>query len=646
MVQSGALFCVQTERGNIMAYFTQTEKEEKKDELHKEYGVISNCIYILKRFVKYRKSLIFFLLTGTFAAASMSYIWSFIGKLVIDMIQTSAGGGNIIPLIKLVTATSLAELFIMWLNTISLTKLGVGFTYIRLMIVKERIAKTLGMDYESLETPDMLDRLQKAKRATDGDWVGVQGMMTFMQVLLTQIISIIIAVVIMTSFDPLIILVIAVLSVIQYLYFEHIRKKDKKEMWDAMMPHWRKLEYMETVTTDFSYAKDIRLFGMKNFLSKRQHEVYDEELSHWIKSRQYWVYNSIFSHGISLIRQLIITGWLVYGVIKEGLSIGDFTLYLASAGAFSNAVSQVLAALSGLRERSAHTDDYRSFMDIPTSEDKDTIPVPKSDRYVFTFENVSFKYKGQDKYALKNLNLTLEAGEKLAVVGLNGAGKSTFIKLLLRLYDVTEGRILMNGTDIRRFDRAEYYRLFSPAFQDVTVFAFPMAENVSMDPPDETDKAKADKCLREAGLSEKIDSLSKGIDTELLKVLYDDGIDLSGGEKQKLALARALYKGSDVIVLDEPTAALDALAEYKLYKSFNGLVGNRTAVYISHRLSSTRFCDRVAMFKDGEMTETGTHDELMAKNGDYAEMFRVQAQYYIEDKDIFDGEATEAAVVD
>ncbi len=645
-MQSGALFCVQTERGNIMAYFTQTEKEEKKDELHKEYGVISNCIYILKRFVRYRKSLIFFLLTGTFAAASMSYIWSFIGKLVIDMIQTSAGGGNIVPLIKLVTATSLAELFIMWLNTVSSTKLGVGFTYIRLMIVKERIAKTLGMDYESLETPDMLDRLQKAKRATDGDWVGVQGMMTFMQVLLTQIISIIIAVVIMTSFDPLIILVIAVLSVIQYLYFEYIRKKDKKEMWDAMMPHWRKLEYMETVTTDFSYAKDIRLFGMKNFLSKRQHEVYDEELSHWIKSRQYWIYNSIFSHGISLIRQLIITGWLVYGVIKDGLSIGDFTLYLASASAFSNAVSQVLSALSGLRERSAHTDDYRSFMDIPTSEDKDTIPVPKSDRYVFTFENVSFKYKGQDKYALKNLNLTLEAGEKLAVVGLNGAGKSTFIKLLLRLYDVTEGRILMNGTDIRRFNRAEYYRLFSPAFQDVTVFAFPMAENVSMDPPDETDKAKADKCLREAGLSEKIDSLSKGIDTELLKVLYDDGVDLSGGEKQKLALARALYKGSNVIVLDEPTAALDALAEYKLYKSFNGLVGNRTAVYISHRLSSTRFCDRVAMFKDGEMTETGTHDELMAKNGDYAEMFRVQAQYYIEDKDIFDGEATEAAVAD
>ena len=234
------------------------------------------------------------------------------------------------------------------------------------------------------------------------------------------------------------------------------------------------------------------------------------------------------------------------------------------------------------------------------------------------------------------MNFTLHAGEKLAVVGLNGAGKSTFIKLLLRLYDVTEGCILMNGTDIRKFDRKDYYELFAPAFQDVMVFAFPVAENVSMKEPFNTDKAEAEKMLRLAGLGDKLDKLEKGVDTELLKVLYDDGVDLSGGEKQKLALARALYKKSKIIVLDEPTAALDALAEFRLYQSFNELVGDRTAVYISHRLSSTRFCDRVAMFKDGEMVEIGTHDSLMEADGAYADMFRVQAQYYVEDKDIFD----------
>lgn len=622
-----------------MNLFKRNKKDENTDEFHKEYGVISNCRYIFEKFVKYRKSLILFIITGSIAAASMTYLWSFIGKLVIDMIeqQASSPDKDIKPLLYLTLITSAAELLFMWLNTVSSMKMSVGFTYVRLMIIKERIAKTLGMEYEALETPEMLDRLQKAKRATAGDWQGVQGMMTYMQVMGVQIISVTIAVAIMTTFNPWIILIIVVLSFAQFLFFDYIRKKDKKEMWDAMMPHWRKLEYMENVTTDFSYAKDIRLFGMQKYLAKKQIDVYDEELRHWIKSRQYWIYNTIFAHGISLLRQLIIIGWLVYSVVFNGLSIGNFTLYTASAAAFSNAINEILQALSALRERSAHTDDYRSFMDIPSADDKvQTIPIPPADKYTFEFKNVSFKYRGQEKYALKNVNLTLHAGEKLAVVGLNGAGKSTFIKLLLRLYDVTEGCILMNGTDIRKFDRKEYYELFAPAFQDVMVFAFPVAENVSMKEPFNTDKAEAEKMLRLAGLGDKLDKLEKGVDTELLKVLYDDGVDLSGGEKQKLALARALYKKSKIIVLDEPTAALDALAEFRLYQSFNDLVGERTAVYISHRLSSTRFCDRVAMFKDGEMVEIGTHDSLMEADGAYADMFRVQAQYYVEDKDIFD----------
>lgn len=622
-----------------MNLFKRNKKDENTDEFHKEYGVISNCRYIFEKFVKYRKSLILFIITGSIAAASMTYLWSFIGKLVIDMIeqQASSPDKDIKPLLYLTLITSAAELLFMWLNTVSSMKMSVGFTYVRLMIIKERIAKTLSMEYEALETPEMLDRLQKAKRATAGDWQGVQGMMTYMQVMGVQIISVTIAVAIMTTFNPWIIFIIVVLSFAQFLFFDYIRKKDKKEMWDAMMPHWRKLEYMENVTTDFSYAKDIRLFGMQKYLAKKQIDVYDEELRHWIKSRQYWIYNTIFAHGISLLRQLIIIGWLVYSVVFNGLSIGNFTLYTASAAAFSNAINEILQALSALRERSAHTDDYRSFMDIPSADDKaQTIPIPPADKYTFEFKNVSFKYRGQEKYALKNVNLTLHAGEKLAVVGLNGAGKSTFIKLLLRLYDVTEGCILMNGTDIRKFDRKEYYELFAPAFQDVMVFAFPVAENVSMKEPFNTDKAEAEKMLRLAGLGDKLDKLEKGVDTELLKVLYDDGVDLSGGEKQKLALARALYKKSKIIVLDEPTAALDALAEFRLYQSFNELVGDRTAVYISHRLSSTRFCDRVAMFKDGEMVEIGTHDSLMEADGAYADMFRVQAQYYVEDKDIFD----------
>ncbi|MDE7302641.1 MAG: ABC transporter ATP-binding protein/permease [Oscillospiraceae bacterium] len=620
-----------------MSIFSKPKKEENADEFHRDYGLFSNIGYIFKAFARYRKSLFFVLIAGGVAGASMSYIWSFIGKLVIDMIERQAGSADkdIKPLLWLVIGAVVIELVFLCVNNISAQKLSVGFTYIRMMLVKERIAKTLSMEYETLETPEMLDRLQKAKRATNGDWHGVQGMMTYMQTMATYVVSVVVSTVIMATFNPWIILVVGILSVIQFLFFDYIRRKDKREMWDAMMPHWRKLDYMTHVTTDFSFAKDIRLFGMKKFLTKRQKEVYDVELEHWWRSRQFWVWNTLFSHGIAFIRNIIVVGWLIWSMVENGLSIGNFTLYFASSMAFSNAAMQVLTAISGLKERSAQTDDFRSYMDIPIGDETaETIPIPEAEEYEFTFENVSFRYKGQENYALKNINITLSPGEKLAVVGLNGAGKTTFIKLLLRLYDVSEGRILLNGTDIRSFDRAEYFRMFAPAFQDVTVFAFPMSENVSMSEPFNTDKDRAEKMLRSAGLGEKIDSLEKGVDTELLKVLYDDGVDLSGGEKQKLALARALYKNSKIIVLDEPTAALDALAEYRLYQSFDGMIGKKTAVYISHRLSSTRFCDRVAMFAKGEMVETGTHEELMELNGEYAEMFRVQAQYYVEDKDI------------
>jgi len=277
------------------------------------------------------------------------------------------------------------------------------------------------------------------------------------------------------------------------------------------------------------------------------------------------------------------------------------------------------------------TDDYRTFMDLKEEEAEDYLDISVlGDTYSFEFKNVSFRYDGAKRDTISNLNLSFPAGQKLAIVGLNGAGKTTFIKLLLRLYDVTQGDILVNGISIYRFRREEYFRLFAPVFQDVVLFAFPLSQNVSMDMPEDTDKEKAENCLVAAGLSEKLKSLEKGIDTEILKILHDDGVDLSGGEKQKLALARALYKDAPVIVLDEPTAALDALAEYELYRNFDKIIGGKSAIYISHRLSSTRFCDKIAMFSEGRIVEYGSHEELLKKGGEYATLFGVQAQYYEE----------------
>ena len=616
-------------------FIFKAKKKEQTDELHREYGVIRNCAYILRAYKKYRPSMIFYLILGGITGASMSYIWTVIGKLVIDMIEKqSAAGTQDIKLLYLILGTTVVELVMMWLNTLVTKNLDLGFTFTRLKLTKERIAKSMQMEYEQLETPDMLDRLQKAKRATGFQYGGVEGLMRDMWQFMIQFTSVITAVAIISTLDIRLVLIILVLSLIQFEYFDYIRIKDKEIMWDAMAGTWRRLEYMQTVSTDFTYAKDIRLYGMKDWLNEKHRQVNLEELARWIQSRRYWQYNSLFSGGIALIRNVIIYGWMIYDMLFGGMSIGDFTLYVGSAISMSTAINAFLQSVGGMRERSSRMDDFRTFMDIEfADEGKKTIPVPKCDKYTFEFRNVSFRYQGQETYALKDLDLTLEAGHRLAVVGLNGAGKTTFIKLLLRLYDVTEGQILCNGIDIREFDRNEYFKLFAPAFQEVEVFAFPLSENVSMTTADETDKAKAEQYIRAAGMGEKLDKLPDGMDTELLKVLYDDGVDLSGGEKQKLALARALYKGAPVVVLDEPTAALDALAEYRLYQSFNGMIGDRSAVYISHRLSSTRFCDSIAMFVAGKMVEHGTHEELLAKGGAYAEMFRVQAQYYIEDDD-------------
>ena len=473
-------------------FIFKAKKKEQTDELHHEYGVIRNCGYILRAYRKYRPSMIFFLILGGITGASMSYIWTIIGKLVIDMIQTQSAQAekDIMPLLWLIIGTTVVELVLMWLHIIVTKHLDLGFTFTRLKLVKERIAKSMRMEYEQLETPDMLDRQQKAKRAAGWQYGGVEGLMRDMWQFMIQFTSVIAAVAIISTLNIWLVLIIFVLSFIQFEYFDYIRLKDKEIMWDAMAGTWRRLEYMQTVSTDFTYAKDIRLYGMKNWLSGKHREVNAEELQRWIQSRTYWQYNSAFSAVISLVRNVIIYGWMIYDMLFNGMSIGDFTLYVGSAVTMSNSINAFLQSVGGMRERSSRMDDFRTFMDIPFGDEgKKTIPIPKSDSYTFEFKNVSFRYQGQDTYALKDLNLTLEAGKRLAVVGLNGAGKTTFIKLLLRLYDVTEGQILCNGIDIREFDRDEYFRLFAPAFQEVEVFAFPLSENISMTTADKTDVA-------------------------------------------------------------------------------------------------------------------------------------------------------------
>lgn len=611
-------------------------RKNKKEStpLHTEYGILSNSAYIMGKIRQYKPILIAFMLIGIFAGSVMQYLWSFIGKFVIDIIeqQSQSPEKDISPLLSMLIAALIIELIARTLNSFAQNRIWFNFVNVRMKMKSEQIRKCLSMEYQTLENPDILNMDEKAKRATGGNYNGIEGMMHSVYDICTNLVIMAVTLATIITLDWKLILILSVVSFLQFLYFRHTVKRDKKEVWDTLAPFWRKIHYMERVTQDFDYAKDIRLFGMKGWLLDKQHDILEEKQKRMLHGRNLWITNSVFSNLIGIISKGAVYGILIYSVIDTDMSIGNFTLFLGLSSTFSGTLTTFLNSLGKFKEQSMQTDDFRSFLDYKTDPENDTIPIPKAEKYTFEFKNVSFCYKGAEEYALKNLNLTLEAGKRLAVVGLNGAGKTTFIKLLLRLYDVTEGEILLNGIDIRRFKRNEYYTLFSPVFQNVEVFAFPMSENISMKPPTETDEKYAEECAIKSGMGEKLNSLSDGITTELLKVIYDDGVDLSGGEKQKLALARALYKNAPVIVLDEPTAALDALAEYNLYKSFDEIIGDKSAVYISHRLSSTRFCNSIAMFVAGEMVEYGTHEELLAKNGAYSEMFNIQAQYYREEE--------------
>lgn len=604
------------------------EKSENRNPLHKEYGVLSNTRWILSAMMKSSKKFLFLIPVEIICAPLMNYLWSFISKFVIDMITGQAGTAELLTLMAAFTLIQMASTM---LNTYKNTDMWWRYIKTRFDLMGEKNAKVMAIDFEHLENPDVMDCYQKADNACGNNDSGVEGMERTIVSLLQTVSVIAAGLLILGSLNILVAVVLLALGVLNFFIQNKTNKAAKKRVWDPLAKWWRRDNYMNNQTTDFRAAKDIRLFGLKDWLIGKYKEIKAERYEAQKTNERIWWRSSTMTEIIWALGLCSVYGWLIYSVAEGTVSIGNFSLYIGSSTTFFKYINALLNEASNLFAKSREVDDFRSFLDFEGGEkDSGGKELPKLSSYEFEFKNVSFKYPKAEKYALKNLSLKLNAGERLAVVGLNGAGKTTFIKLLLRLYEPTEGEILLNGVSIREYSRRSYYRAFAPVFQEVELFAFPLSENVSMQSPEQTDCKRSEECLIAAGFGEKMAELPKGVNTEILKVIHDDGVDLSGGEKQKLALARALYKNSPVVVLDEPTAALDALAESKLYNDFDKLIGNKTAVYISHRLSSTRFCKNVAMFKDGELAEYGTHESLMEKNGAYAEMFRLQAQYYVD----------------
>ena len=320
---------------------------------------------------------------------------------------------------------------------------------------------------------------------------------------------------------------------------------------------------------------------------------------------------------------------LVSSALSGGISVGSIAQYVSSVMLLLTAVSGLVSAVQLSLVNHVYTQRYFSYFDLPNPMYQGSLSVEKREdnQYEIEFRNVSFRYPGAESDALRNVSMKFNIGERLAVVGKNGSGKTTFIKLLCRLYDPTEGEILLNGVDIRKYDYHQYLALFSVVFQDFRLFSFSLGQNVAASAAFDPRKVAA--CLKEAGFAPRADTLPQGLNTALYQDFDSQGVEISGGEAQKIALARALYKGAPFMVLDEPTSALDPVSEYQVYRSFSEISGGKTALYISHRLASCRFCDEILVFDQGRIVQRGNHSALLAeKDGEYATLWNAQAQYY------------------
>ena len=379
---------------------------------------------------------------------------------------------------------------------------------------------------------------------------------------------------------------------------------------------------------NYRNGKNIHIYAEQELIEERYKKAQNTITSLWKKA---FVKVMLVTRSFDLI-ELFITimlyGFAIFRAVSGAMTAGEVVAFVMYFSRIQYAVLGISDVIASLLSRAPMWQQIFDFLDIPDEKYKGTIPTEKRDdnEYEFEFRHVYFKYPDSEDYVLKDVNLKWRIGEKMALVGKNGCGKSTLVKLLCRLYDPTEGEITLNGIDIRKYKYEEYMALFSVVFQDSKLFSFSLAENVAVDT--EYDAERVESCVRRAGLSERLDTMENGIETCLYKDFDDKGVEISGGEMQKLCLARAIYKGSPFIVLDEPTAALDPISEHDIYTKFNGIVGTRTAIYISHRLSSCRFCDEITVMENGRIAERGSHDELLSKGGVYTELWTAQAEYY------------------
>lgn len=607
-------------------------------------SIAGNFFYLFHELFLFRSSSILLPFLGSVSQIFLSLITIWIPKIILDLIASRADSGDLFLWIMI---TGAAFLIASAANAIihnCIDSCSQVFLFTRLKTKWEE--KMMDLDYELFASHLGKISAEKARNAVSNPNFGVVAYMRRITELLECLGGFFALSTIIFILHPLILMLLFIMFGIELWYGTHSETR-KHLLQEERAQANRKLNYIAYHTRGIREGKDIRIYSMVPWLRSIAGTAIIDKDKVEERTARYDLGKMLLNGALIFLRNGCAYAYLVCQYFHGSMTIGDFTLYFSAVTGLGTFLSKLTWGYSGFMEADHYVTDFREFMKLAVDDKrKEKNSVDMLDRPVsFTWENVSFSYWQEDEEGhnteipvLKRINLSIKAGEKLAIVGENGAGKTTFIKLLCGLLRPKEGSITVNGADLADFEPEEYRNLFSAVFQKSGVLPVSIRDNIALNVygDDEPDEEAVWNSIRLANLEEKVRSLPEGINTHLVKRIAEHGTELSGGELQRLLLARALYKDAPVLILDEPTAALDPIAENEIYQAYHKFTEGKTSVFISHRLASTRFCDRILFMENGEIVEIGTHDELMEHKGRYAEMFEVQSRYYT-DQEVFIG---------
>lgn len=603
-------------------------KRQKKSN-RPDYDMLQNIIFMIRMAWKNRKTVLLLCIL-----TALLYVGLSITKLLAMPVILAAieEGVTLEKLIFTIFIFIGALSFLHTAHSYFSTIIPFEHNSFRIIIASYITQKIVKASYPLTENQDVLKKLDRANMYNIGNDSTTLAFWIKLSELIKNVLGLIIYFVLFSYLEWQIIFVILFTTILGFFVNKHISKwsyihrNEEAELSQRM-------NYISNKVGMGSFVKDIRLFNMDKWLEA----IYSRTLTLYqafaAREQGKYIQGDLVDAILSFVRNGVAYIYLIEQVLTNRISASEFLLLLTAVGGITTWISGTLSIITDLHKDSLEISTLREFLEYPEIfqfEEGESIQWDKKTAYQIELKNVSFRYPNTKHYVLKNINLVIHHGEKLAVVGLNGAGKTTLVKLICGFYDPTEGEVLLNGVNIKRYNRRDYYQFFTAVFQDVSILPISISENISQTFTN-IDMNKVYECAKKAGLSKTIEKLSKQYETRLGKELYDDGIELSGGETQRLLLARALYKDAPFIILDEPTSALDPIAESEIYKMYHTLTNNQLSVYISHRLASTRFCDRIILIGENTILEEGTHDELIRKKGKYYELFEIQSHYYRED---------------